>query len=766
LESDNQSDNENKIPTTPPTELGAGGSSQDAPPGDSAAGATPASESGNPSDDQGKLPTTPLTEPGAVGSPQDAPPSDSAVGATPASESDNPSDDQGKLPTNPLTELGAGGSPQDAPLSDSGVGGALAAGGSRGASGPWEPPSPEELQLDFQQYEIRGILGRGGMGAVYKGWQKNLDRFVAIKILPPGLDDGVADYTERFKREAKAMAHLRHPGIVAVHEAGTTASGLLYFVMECVEGTDVQRLMSGRKQLDPGEALRITSAVCDALAYAHSKGVIHRDIKPSNIMLDEHDTVKVADFGLAKSTAPETTALTVSRVMMGTLDFMAPEAHQGVAHVDRRVDIYAVGVMLYQMLTGKLPRGKYDRPSRVVPGLDKRLDRIVDRALQPDPAARYSSATELRADLEPVARSLARRAAARSRKTPARIAVAVLALGVVAVLARFGPWKTGAANGKPRTLVSPAPPGIAHGPSAVKATTPDTATIDAPFVNTLGQEFVPVDGTGVLFCRWETRVKDYEAFANTTELDDSWKKQEKDGLPVSSGPEYPVIGVAMAIVTIVRSVGTGPDNPVVGVNWNDAKAFCDWLTVEEHAEGKLPKGMEYRLPTDVEWSRAVGLPDEGGATPKERHGKNTSHYPWGAGYPPPKPGVGNYADSAYHQLFPKKEFIKGYTDGFAMTAPVGSFPPNQFGIYDLGGNVWEWCEDLFDPEGTDRAGRGASWVNPTPSPLSSSRMNAPSENRKRDLGFRVVLQWSAPPANAGGPPKVPEGKAPADAGKN
>jgi len=219
-------------------------------------------------------------------------------------------DDQGKLPTKPLTATDAVVPPDEEQLTDSRIGAAFGAMSSQPSPGEWVPPTPEELQCEFAQYEIRSILGRGGMGAVYKGWQKTLDRFVAIKILPPGLDDSISDFTERFKREAKAMAHLQHPGIVAVYDAGKTPGGLLYFVMECIEGTDVQRLLSERKRLDPGEALRITSAVCNALAYAHARGVILRDIKHSNIMLDEHGTVKVADFGLAKSTAPETTLLT------------------------------------------------------------------------------------------------------------------------------------------------------------------------------------------------------------------------------------------------------------------------------------------------------------------------------------------------------------------------------------------------------------------------------------------------------------------------
>ena len=597
------------------------------------------------------------------------------------------------------------------------MGGLLGAGRSNPRSGVWQPPSPEELQRDFPQHEIRGILGRGGMGAVYKGWQKSLERHVAIKILPPGFDDGVSDFTERFKREAKAMAQLKHPGIVAVYDAGTTPGGLLYFIMECIEGTDVQKLVSERGRIEVGEALRITDHVCNALGYAHAHGVIHRDIKPSNIMIEADGDVKVADFGLAKSTNAATTMLTMSNVAMGTPDFMAPEAMAGAANADHRADIYAVGVMLYQMLTGRLPRGKYDSPSRIVPGLDTRLDRIVDRALQPKPESRYASAREMSAALEPIIRRTGRRRDARGAGTAPRkkalitgIAAAAV-LGSAAVLVYFALWRNdGAGGGTP--------------PAGREAVEPRFATKDAPFVNTLGQEFVPVPGTQVLFCRWETRVRDYGAYAKTNAVDDSWKKQEKkigtSFVPVSIAPEY----------------------PVCGVNWDDARAFCKWLTEKEAAEGRLPKGMSYRLPMDAEWSRAVGLATEEGATPQERHKKNLKDYPWGTEFPPPPPRVGNYADSAYHEQLPTSSWIEGYTDGFALTAPVGSFPPDQFGIHDLGGNVWEWCEDFFEPGGTKHVGRGASWVN-TPgdkgSLFSSYRMDEAPEKRQRDIGFRVVL---------------------------
>ena len=216
------------------------------------------------------------------------------------------------------------------------MGGLLGAGRSNPRSGVWQPPSPEELQRDFPQHEIRGILGRGGMGAVYKGWQKSLERHVAIKILPPGFDDGVSDFTERFKREAKAMAQLKHPGIVAVYDAGETADGLRYFAMEYVEGTDVHQLVGAQGRLSPERALNIAAQVCAALGYAHDHGIIHRDIKPANIMIDADGQVKVADFGLARSVAGEGAKLTAANLVMGSPDFTAPEAFTpeiGRAHV-------------------------------------------------------------------------------------------------------------------------------------------------------------------------------------------------------------------------------------------------------------------------------------------------------------------------------------------------------------------------------------------------------------------------------------------------
>ena len=161
----------------------------------------------------------------------------------------------------------------------------------------WEPPSAEELQAMMPGYTIEKILGRGGMGAVYKGVQTNLDRTVAIKILPPGVEKEDPSFAERFKNEAKLMAKLLHPAVVAVFDFGLNSGGQLYIAMEYVDGTDVAQMISTQKKLPPDHALAITAHVCDALAYAHDRGIIHRDIKPANILLSNTSEVMLADLG-------------------------------------------------------------------------------------------------------------------------------------------------------------------------------------------------------------------------------------------------------------------------------------------------------------------------------------------------------------------------------------------------------------------------------------------------------------------------------------
>ncbi|MBA4148128.1 MAG: protein kinase [Verrucomicrobia bacterium] len=284
------------------------------------------------------------------------------------------------------------------------------------------PPTPEELAAKFPQLEIFELLGRGGMGAVYKARQKQLDRIVALKILPPGIGDDPA-FAERFSREAKALAKLNHPNIVTIYDSGR-ADGLYYFLMEFVDGVNLRQLLeTGR--VASREALAIVPQICDALQFAHDSGIVHRDIKPENILMDRRGRVKVADFGLAKLVRMEgrarhsvraehaqnedgvtrpTSELTEAGKVMGTPQYMAPEQKDRPLEVDHRADIYALGVVFYQMLTGELPGKQIEAPSTKV-HIDVRLDEIVLRALEKKPELRYQQASVMKTQVETIASS-------------------------------------------------------------------------------------------------------------------------------------------------------------------------------------------------------------------------------------------------------------------------------------------------------------------------------------------------------------------------
>lgn len=265
----------------------------------------------------------------------------------------------------------------------------------RSRGGPaFHAPTAEELQANLPQYEILGVLGHGGMGAVYKAVQRKLNRKVALKILPEFPDVEGFDFAQRFEREAQAMAQLSHPHIIGVYDFGECPSGL-FFVMEYVEGADLHRIMTtGGLTMEHFHGW--IPQICDALHYAHQHGIVHRDIKPANILITSEGNVKIADFGLAKLAGTEGgSPQTVTNLSMGTPDYAAPEQISGELAVDHRADIFAIGVVMYQMLTGKLPRGAYPLPSEVNPACDKRIDRLVLRAMQAEPKDRFADAADI-----------------------------------------------------------------------------------------------------------------------------------------------------------------------------------------------------------------------------------------------------------------------------------------------------------------------------------------------------------------------------------
>jgi serine/threonine protein kinase len=256
--------------------------------------------------------------------------------------------------------------------------------------------TPEELAPHFPQLEIIQCLGRGGMGVVYKARQKSLNRLVALKLLAPERSED-AKFAARFEKEALALAALNHPHIVTIHDFGQ-AGGYFYLLMEYVDGVNLRQAMEAER-FTPEQALAIVPPVCEALQYAHEHGIVHRDIKPENLLLDKAGRVKIADFGIAKmiGTTPEKGGESLSQPF-GTPAYAAPEQRDDTSQVDHRADIYSLGVILYELLTGELPKDKLEPPSKRVQ-IDVRLDEIVLRALEVKPELRFATAAEFRNQL-------------------------------------------------------------------------------------------------------------------------------------------------------------------------------------------------------------------------------------------------------------------------------------------------------------------------------------------------------------------------------
>jgi len=291
----------------------------------------------------------------------------------------------------------------------------------------FEPPPLEYMARLFPHLEILELIGMGGMGAVYKARQPRLDRLVALKILPPMVanDPGFA---ERFNREARALARLNHQNIVTVHDFGHVGGGenllsvstpglpsadsssqeepgLLYLLMEFVDGGNLRQCEQAG-QLTPEQALAIVPQICEALQFAHSEGIVHRDIKPENILLDKRGRVKITDFGIAKIVGRVTNIapLTGVRDVVGTPHYMAPEQVEKPLAVDHRADIYSLGVVFYEMLTGELPLGKFAPPSQKA-SVDARVDQVVLHALEKEPGLRYQQAGDLKTAIENISRA-------------------------------------------------------------------------------------------------------------------------------------------------------------------------------------------------------------------------------------------------------------------------------------------------------------------------------------------------------------------------
>ena len=451
----------------------------------------------------------------------------------------------------------------------------------------WEAPTPEELNHLLVGYTVEKMLGRGGMGAVYLATETRLGRRVAIKLLPPELGRK-PDFRQRFEREAWILAKLEHAHIVRLYGLGESDQGHLYLIMEYIEGTNLADLIQearasvDRKRNQPvvpwPRTVHIMDQLCQALSYAHSQSLVHRDLKPANVLLTSDGAVKLADFGLARSSLPGATPresvvlMTQTGQLMGTYDYMAPEQRDGLAG-DYRVDLYGAGVLLYQLLTGSLPRGAFSHPSAVA-GVSPAIDKVVRHALANDPDERTASAEALRREILacPHHGRAGLWAHPATRTAAAILAVAGSVAAVYTVTSRLPPRMSGA------------------GPAASPAATGPNETIHRTF---LGHVLRPLtQSPWVSMAEFETTVGQYRQFVvETGRIASPAQWEERVGDPLGT-----ILNWEMPGQPAIDS------EPVTCVSWEDAHDFCEWMTRKARATGTLKPGQEYRLPGKSEWS--------------------------------------------------------------------------------------------------------------------------------------------------------------------
>jgi hypothetical protein len=535
-------------------------------------------------------------------------------------------------------------------------------------------------------YRLQEIIGQGGMGVVHRAVRLEDGLEVAVKLLPAHFADD-EEIAGRFAREAQALTALDHPHILRVLDSGITPEGRLFLVTAFAAGGDLAARLQ-RGPLPPEEAAPVFRGILEGLQEAHRQGILHRDIKPANILLDAGGRAQVGDFSLAKRLPGEASpALTLTRNsgVFGTPYYIPPEVRRGQDPVDGRSDIYSLGVLLHEMFTGHLPLGNYE-PASHHARVGKGMNQLISACLREDPGKRPATIGAVRKQFE----------AALKPPFPWRPVTAIL-LPAAGILC----W----------ALFRPAPPRV----------TPLTASLAQPWVNSLGMSFVPVVGTRTLFSIWETRQGDFSAFAKDHPGNSNERGWQQSG------------------------TGQDPLSPVTSVSWLRAQQFCDWLNTTEHASHLLPMEMIYRLPRDAEWSAAAGLEPEAGETPEARSGglgpMEHAPYPWGRFWPPPATGFpANFAGAETGSPAPAPGNPLLFRDGWPRTAPVGSFQPNALGLFDLAGNVSEWCLDDWSKNSPDKTLRGGAYHQSTASALRlDTREHLKPTRQLPTVGFRVVI---------------------------
>jgi eukaryotic-like serine/threonine-protein kinase len=537
------------------------------------------------------------------------------------------------------------------------------------------PGAPATLDLDSTQalppeqgrYQRMSLIGIGGMGRVYKAWDTVMEEWIALKTLPPELNED-PKLLALFIREARNTRKLAHPNIIRVHDV-EEIGGVNYISMEYVDGGDLKTFLQQHQPLSFDLAAKLLYQLAAALHHSHSQNIIHRDLKPQNILLDQNHQVKVSDFGIAK--ALDDTGVTKTGAMMGTAAYMSPE-HLGAGAIDHRSDLYSLGVILYEMLTGEMPF-KADTPI----GLG--FKHLQDVAPSP---------RQLRQDTPPVLEQVALKCLAKRPEDRFQSARDL-------ILFLRNPQATSPVPVAPRPP-APAPPPVSEPDLSLDTREAEKIANSAGMHLQLIEpgEFVMGSNLGPDNERPPHPVRITYPFY----LGMSPVTQQQYELVMKSNPSH----------------FKGGPRPVENVTWTDARKFCQQLSLRE--------GSLYRLPSEAEWEYAA------------RAG-STAEYFWGDG------------------------FNMGFTcclgNSGRATNEVGRLKPNKWGLHDMAGNVWEWCEDNYAPvysagaqtdpagprAGAERVMRGGAFDSEPGDCRCASRKGLAAKERKENLGFRVVREY-------------------------
>jgi formylglycine-generating enzyme required for sulfatase activity/tRNA A-37 threonylcarbamoyl transferase component Bud32 len=647
-----------------------------------------------------------------------------------------------------------------------------------------------ELVLD--QYVLLDLLGQGGMGAVYKARQRRVKRDVALKLIRPDVLTSPGA-VERFQREAECTAKLSHPNIITVYDANVI-NGVHFLVMEFIDGTDLARLVEQRGPLPVEEACHYIQQAAQGLQHTHEAGLVHRDIKPHNLMLTRHGVVKVMDLGLARTVqtakgSATSSGLTGAETLLGTLDYQAPEQAVDARRVDIRADIYSLGCTMYHLLVGQPPFADALMAAKIAahmfseppslrearPEVPGGLGDVILRMMAKGPDDRFATPGDVAASLEPYVRSrqftAKRSAPAKDRKAAFKETDQQAAMTRESRLRK----KESTDFSKEVSRVDPAElKNRDSKPQANKELPPNSQPLRLELGNGVKLELVRIKAGSFLMGSPEsdkdaiddekprhkvTISKDFllgkfavtrGQFAQFVRDENYRSEAEIDG----KGAD----GYFAAENKVMRGQkyswrDTGfdqnDDHPVVNVTWNDAQAFCAWASRKTRHRVELPR--------EAEWEYAC------------RGGKSTRYFTGDDS--DTLRGCARVADRTL-----KAKGIKGtenwkyfdFSDDYVFTAPVGSFKSNAWDLYDMTGNVWEWCADgkreYKDEECTNPIGpnddrarvvRGGAWSRGPRSCRTACRLDIAPSIRTYSIGFRVVVRLDDSSAAESFPPVDP-----------